>query len=154
MTGKVNASLTSEVENKPHDLGQFKRQKRRSNLAHHGSLRLLLILKQMQLAVQQRFDGGDCITSLHNVTCPRHLILDFVQFKPGCNSCYLRVWGPDDACDVVACEMLAVAGGAARGRISRCTCATRRCSYDGSETASAISYIVSMLRGCKVKCKL
>ena len=82
MTGKVNASLTCEVENKPHDLGQFKRQERRSNLAHHGSLRLLLILKQMQLALQQRFDGGDCISNLHNVTCLRHLVLDFVQFKP------------------------------------------------------------------------
>ena len=53
------AALTRNVEDKLHNLCNFNRQKHGPDLAHHGSLRLLLILEQVQLTAQQRFNGSN-----------------------------------------------------------------------------------------------
>jgi hypothetical protein len=71
------------------------------------------VFEQEELAVQQRFNGGNRSLGLHNVSSLGHFVLDLVQLKPRCNGFNFglgRLYNSRNAVDV---EVLSVARRAA-----------------------------------------
>jgi len=105
----------------------------------------------VQLAVQQRFNGSDGRHSLNNVPGLRNLVRNLVRVEPARHGHDLRFRRLHDARDLLNVEVLAIARRSAKANELQSSKTLqhpqRRGSHVGSDTASAISLIVSILRG-------
>ncbi len=94
-------------------------QVHRAHLAHHDALRFRLVGEHVQLAMQQRLNGGNGRFGLDNMTGFRKFVSDAVKGKPGRDCCNISVRRLYDARDLVDVKVLPVARRSAEGGFTK-----------------------------------
>jgi hypothetical protein len=100
---------TIDVEDALHNISHVKGKKVMAKLANEHHVGLFLVLKRVQLALQQPFNIRNRSLSLHDVARCENLVLDVALLQPGRDSCKLRLRCLHDASDLINVQMLAVA---------------------------------------------